>query len=362
MSLCILTVVFFLGEFTITGAGTETVPISKMAVFPMDSPDPTAVQAADGSGYYTFTTGRGIRIFHSRDLIEWIAIGSVFDTSVPDWATTRIPGTRGIWAPDISYRNGLYHLYYSVSTFGGQRSSVGLTVNKTLDPKSPDYRWEDRGPVLDSIASRRVDFNAIDSAIFVDKKTDAVYLFWGSYWTGIKAAAVDPATGMLQNIEKTKMTSQPSLFIPTEYVSVAGRGQSEDTSIEAPYVIQRDDYYYLFVSWGSCCDGVRSTYRIMVGRSKDPLGPYVDKDGKKMTDGGGTLVLESDDRWKGTGHNGVLETDKGDFLILAAYDAKYPEKRRLTQLRPLTFTSDGWPQVGNILTTDVVVPNISVEF
>lgn len=322
---------------------------SGMAVVPFDSPDPTAIEDPRNGGVYVFSTGRGIPISYSKDLLDWKRVGRVFSDSVPAWARERIPGSRGIWAPDIVYCDEKYYVYYSVSTFGSQRSVLGLAVNKSIDPNDPDYEWIDKGIVLESHPDH-TDYNAIDSALFVDEDGKA-YLFWGSYWTGLKAIEVDPKTG------KPFEYKPGELKIPADYRAVANR-EGGDTSIEAPYVVRNGDWYYLFTSRGSCCDGEKSTYHLTVGRSDKPLGPYVDKDGKRMDRGGGTLLLSSTERWKGTGHNGFFRTShgdgptRGDWFILAAYDKEDPKRGRLTQIRPLTWNKDGWPEIGDVLTDD----------
>ncbi len=336
-----LIVVFLLVETTAFCAAEQ-------AIVPFDSPDPVAIEAHDGSGFYAFVTGPGLVILHSGDLLHWKKIGTIFETPVPDWAKQRIPGSRNIWAPDVTYHDGLYYLYYSVSTFGGQRSLIGLVVNKTLDPGSPDYRWEDRGVVIES-APHKTDYNAIDSALLFDEDGKA-YLYWGSYWTGVKAVEVDPKTGKPFEYETNRTDD---LKIPAHYKHIATRSkESGTTAIEAPLVVKHGPHYFLFVSWDDCCSFERSQYKIAIGRSENPLGPFLDKDGRSLETGGGTILLESTERWKGTGHNGFLHTkDNGDWIILAAYDAKEPKKGRLTQVRPLEWTEDGWMKIGAILET-----------
>ncbi|GAB4133340.1 MAG: hypothetical protein Kow0040_15490 [Thermogutta sp.] len=306
----------------------ETHPTSPAGIR-LGCPDP-AVIADDEGGYWIFSTGNGIPIWHSKDLKAWENVGRVFTEPVPSWAKRIIPGARNIWAPDIRFMNGKYHLYYSVSTFGSQHSVIGLAVNETLDISSPNYRWEDRGLVLESRPNRD-DFNAIDPALFVDSDGKA-YLFWGSYWTGIKAAPIDPTTG--------KFASNPPQITP-----VAARPGHNPPAIEGAYVIRRGDWYYLFVSYDSCCDGLRSTYNIRVGRAKAVLGPYVDREGRPMLEGHATLVLESSDRWRGTGHNSFLSTPQGDWLVHACYDAEAPRQGRILNVRPVQWV-DGWPTAG----------------
>lgn len=302
------------------------------------APDPTGVAVTDAQGktvYYVAATGRGVKLLCSDDLRSWRRCGRVFENRVPDWARRAVPGTRGIWAPDLSYHDGLYYLYYSVSTFGSQRSVIGLAVNRSIDPESDDYRWEDRGLVVES-SGETTNFNAIDAALLVDEDGRWL-LYWGSYWTGIKAAEVDPATGKLMRDAEIK--------------AIAARPDNRDTAIEAAFPLYHNGYYYLFVSWDACCDGAKSTYKVMVGRSRDALGPYVDADGKSMLAGGGTLVLESSERWRGPGHNGVITTDQGQWMVHHTYDMQNLRAQRILQVRPLTWTEDAWPQVGEPLAT-----------
>ena len=126
---------------------TSTVSIHAAEGVLAGAPDPTIIRAPNGKqGYYVFATGSGTAVWFSPDLLRWKKIARVFDDGVPGWAREAVPGTRGIWAPDISCRDGLYRLYYSVSTFGSQRSVIGLAVNRSVDPQDSAYKWEDRGP------------------------------------------------------------------------------------------------------------------------------------------------------------------------------------------------------------------------
>jgi arabinan endo-1,5-alpha-L-arabinosidase len=302
-------------------------------------PDPAVIQPAGGNEVYVFSTGRGIPFFHSNDLVHWQSAGRVFDRDAPEWAKAAIPNARGLWAPDIRWVNGRYHLYYAVSTFGSQRSVIGLAVNKTLDAANPDYRWEDRGLVIES-APGKTDFNAIDPAMFVDRD-NATYLFWGSYWSGIKATRLDPNTG------------KPPEG-PLQVTAVARRAKEVDPpSIEAPYVMFHEGYYYLFVSWDSCCDPQRATYKVIVGRAKSVLGRYVDRRGRPMSEGGGTLVLAGYGHWRGPGHNSALSTAKGDWLVNSGFDTNFLWRGRVLQFRRIYWLDDGWPVAGEALTEPV---------
>jgi arabinan endo-1,5-alpha-L-arabinosidase len=288
--------------------------------------DPAIIK--QGKEYYLFSTGSGIPIRRSADLVNWLRLGRVFPDRLPDWAADAITGARGLWAPDISFYNGLYHLYYSVSTFGSQRSCIGLAVNKTLDPNSPDYSWKDMGMVVESFPDKN-DFNAIDADITLDE-AGKPWLSFGSFWGGIKLIRLDPKTGKQSPDDKT-------------IYSIAAR--PVEKAIEGPCIMPRGGWYYLFVSFDFCCRGADSDYKIMVGRSKSITGPYLDRGGRDMREGGGTLLLASDDRWKGPGHNEIFSDGGLDYLVHHAYD---PLDHGIPTLliRPLAWDSEGWPLPG----------------
>ncbi len=292
-------------------------------------PDPTIIEGDDGR-FYIFATGTGLPIYRSDDLVSWTEIDRVFDKPVPDWAKQAIPPTEGIWAPHIVKLNGRYYAYYSVSSFGSQRSVTGVAVNATLDPASPDYQWRDLGLVVESSPDRD-DFNAIDIAVFQDDDGRA-YAVWGSHWGGIKFAEINPDTG--------KFTAEAERY-PTVATRLTG-----SRAVEAPFLIRRGEYYYMFVSFDSCCNGAESTYKVMVGRSRKPEGPYVDFNDEPMTQGGGTLVLANNDNWRGPGHNSVLQSEKGDFIVHHTYDTCHLDSHRILQIRPMYWTQDGWPVAG----------------
>ncbi|GAB6167387.1 arabinan endo-1,5-alpha-L-arabinosidase [Thermostilla marina] len=302
-------------------------------------PDPTAVaisrETPEGTkyDYYAVVTGRGIPILHSTDLRSWEPVGRVFPKAVPSWAAREVPGSTGIWAPDLSFHDGLYYLYYSVSTFGSQRSVIGLAVNKAIDPNDPDYRWIDRGKVIESLPGK-CDYNAIDPNLVV-ADDGRWYLFFGSFWSGLKAIELDRTSG------------KPKADAPL--VPVASRPNHPTHAIEGAYVIRRGEYYYLFASWDRCCDGANSDYKVVVGRSKNVLGPYVDAAGRRMLDGGGTVVLQGDRRWKGPGHNGIVHTREGWWMIHHTYDVRHLDRHRILQVRPMRWTENGWPLVGDPL-------------
>ena len=287
--------------------------------------DPTIIKEADT--YYVFSTRAGIAIRCSKDLIHWRLCGDVF-AHLPEWAVKDVPGLRGLWAPDVSYFSGRFHLYYSVSTFGSNRSSIGLATNETLDPASEKYRWVDEGKVISS--NREDDWNAIDPNVAFDEQ-DQPWLAVGSFWGGIKLRKLDLVTG--------KLSSQdPKLY------SLASR--PSPGAVEAPIIIRKNGYYYLFVSFDFCCRGKDSTYNIRVGRARRITGPYLDRSGKPMMDGGGTLVVAGGGRWAGPGHCAVLQEKDTDRLVYHAYDTEWRGVPTL-RIATLHWDSEGWPRVSN---------------
>jgi arabinan endo-1,5-alpha-L-arabinosidase len=286
--------------------------------------DPCIIK--EGDTYYLYCTGPLTPIRSSTDLIHWELLGDVF-TQIPEWAVEAIPGTEAIWAPDISHYNDKYHLYYSVSTFGSNRSVIGLATNTTLDPSNSDYQWIDEGLVIES--QRSGDYNAIDPNLIMDDE-GTPWLAFGSFWSGIKMRRLDIETG------------KPSAEDDALY-SLSSRSL-HPRAVEAPFIIRKDQYYYLFVSFDACCRGAASTYRVMVGRSDNVTGPYVDRDGVPMLEDGGTQVTFPTSRWRGPGHNAILQNDGVEKIVYHAYDATYGGLPTL-HIDTLEWDDEGWPVV-----------------
>ncbi|WP_063765411.1 family 43 glycosylhydrolase [Nonomuraea candida] len=295
--------------------------------------DPTLIK--QGRYYYEIITGdidtrTYLPIRRSTDLVHWTPLGTVF-TTPPQWVVDELGTTPGdFWAPDLSYFDGEYHLYYAASSFGTNNSVIGLATNATLDPGSPDYRWVDRGLVLRSDTSD--DFNAIDADVVLDE--DGVpWLSFGSFWDGIKLRRLDPATGL------------PSPADSTLY-SLASRGGA---AIEGPSIVRKGRYWYLFASFDFCCRGVNSDYRVVVGRSAALRGPYVDRDGVPLLEGGGTELLRGYNGFHGTGGGDVLpRPGRGPDLFVHHYydaaDGALPKG----SVRPISWEG-GWPRLGDPL-------------
>ena len=325
-------------------AGLFCILLAFGAIAQPGSPQPfndTLVPAHDpviirqDSTYYVFCTGPGITVFSSPDMKHWKKQQPVFNKP-PEWALKAIPGFRGhVWAPDISYRNGLYYLYYSVSAFGKNTSAIGLATNKTLDPTSKDFKWTDHEKVIQSVPGRDM-WNAIDPNLVMDEK-DIPWMVFGSFWNGMKLVKLDSSLSKVAQPEEwyTVAAHKRDFILPD---SIAGDG-----AIEAPFLYKHGKYYYLFVSIDYCCRGEKSTYKMVTGRSENIRGPYVDRDGVPMNLGGGSTVLEGDKTWYGVGHNAVASFKGTDYLIFHGYDGNDKGRSKL-RIEKLTWWND-WPVV-----------------
>lgn len=295
------------------------------------------VMAQEGKTFYVFSTGPGIPFYSSTDLKNWQKAGEVFSKE-PKMTRQSAPEYAGFpWAPDVYFHNGKYYVYFAVSTFGKNASGIGVVTNKTLDPKSPDYQWEELGTVVQSVPNRD-EWNAIDAAVIDDEKGTA-WMSFGSFWDGIKLVKL--------NEDHTRIAE------PQEWYSLAERERSgvinpneppKEGAVEAPFIFKKNGYYYLFVSFDLCCRGEKSTYNIRVGRSKNITGPYLDKDGKDMRKGGGSLVLRGDNNFIALGHNSAYTFNKKDYLVFHAYDTndKYVPKLKLLEMK---WDKEAWPIV-----------------
>jgi arabinan endo-1,5-alpha-L-arabinosidase len=299
--------------------------------------DPSIMR--QGSTYYAFSTdvaglsqsgNLGIRC--SQDKVTWTACGSVFPEGIPKWVRKRIPGIVGLWAPDVSFFNGEYHVYYNGSTLHSQRTVIGLATNTTLDAADPEYQWVDRGLVLESKPGD--DFNALDPNILTDTG-GAVWLTYGSYWTGIKQREIDPATGML-------LASNPTRY------DLATRPSVPHNPIEGASLVRHGSYYYLFVSVDYCCeqDTAADNYKQAMGRSLSAHGPFVDEDGTPMLQGGGTVLLKGDGDWSAPGGGtAYVDPDNGESMIIFHAHSLADNGNPYQWIKRLQWEND-WPVIG----------------
>lgn len=290
--------------------------MAKTVVGNVPSHDPSTI-VKSGVNYYVFTTGDNIPMTYSRDLANWSWGTSVF-SSTPSWIKGYVSGfTKTFWAPEVAWFNNRWNMYYSCSTFGSAKSAIGLVTAPSISA-SAGTTWTDRGVVVSS--SSTSDVNAIDASILVDGSK--VYMAYGSFHAGIGVVAINPSTGK-----------------PSGTRTIVAGGSS--ASWEAPCLIKEGSYYYMFVNRGACCQGVNSTYYIVVGRSTSPTGTFVDKNGVSLKSGGGTTVLKTNGNFIGPGHiSRIVGTQKGSVHYYNGADSGNPK------LEIVTFTwSNGWPTI-----------------
>ncbi|GHG33090.1 arabinan endo-1,5-alpha-L-arabinosidase [Deinococcus indicus] len=319
-----------LGAALITGAALSLsggLPTQPALRGDLNLHDPTVLRlpggyVAMGTGYEDIDAGT-LRIRTSADGLTWADAGHLGDRQ-PRWVATLLgQNPPNLWAPTLFQRAGTTYLYFSASTFGKNTSGIGLMTNAALDPRHPDRGWVDRGLLLSS--SPRDPFNAIDPAR-LDTPDGRAWLAFGSFWDGIKLRELDPVSGTLRADR------------PTTY-ALASRGGG---AIEAASLLQRGAYTYLFVSFDRCCAGLSSTYRVMVGRARHVTGPYLDRAGRPLLQGGGTPLLTSQGRAIGPGGQEAFHDGPGTSLVYHYYDAAQGGAPQM-QITPLWWDAAGWP-------------------
>lgn len=261
--------------------------------------DPSIVKAQGGT-YVVASTGTNLELRTSTDRVNWRRAGVVWPNGAP-WTDQFTGGTDLLWAPDISFHNGRYYLYYAASSFGSQNSGIFLATSPTAAAGS----WTNLGLVTQTSSAN--DYNAIDPNLVVDS-SGRWWLTFGSFWSGIKMIRLDPATGKQSASDRT-------------LYSLAQRPANVSGAIEAPFIVQRGGFYYLFASFDFCCRGTSSTYRVMVGRSASITGPYADRAGVAMTSGGGTEVVATHGAIVGPGHEALIPDADGWLMIYHYYTA-----------------------------------------
>lgn len=300
------------------GGGTTTVPTLKKTynnpVIRSSVPDPTVIKAADGFFYLYGTEDiRNVPVFRSKDLVKWTQIGTAFNNAT---RPSNLPARGMMWAPDINFIGGRYVLYTSIGVWGDDWANQ-IRVATADKPAGP---FTDRGIVIDRTQEVA---NSIDQFFIQDGGKN--YMFWGSFH-GIYGI----------ELSEDGLSIKPG----AEKVQVAG------TQMEGTYIHKRGRYYYLFGSAGSCCEGNRSTYHVVYGRSENLFGPYVTKDGRRMLDGASETMLSGNNLFAGPGHNAEFITDdKGQtWMLYHAFDKKDPDNGRQVMLDPVMWADD-WPYI-----------------
>ena len=310
--------------------------------------DPTIIEF--GGKFFCFcTSGNSFTVVRaSSSLHEWKVEGPIFSDS-PEWLKPRYRH-RSIWAPDIVVLGKKLRMYYCASDFGTNNSVIGLAECEEFDPSHPTKGWKDLGLILESRSNRDA-FNAIDPEVLVDEHQKH-WLFFGSYFGGIYVSELDPLTGKL---------------LSNNYKIVAKNTSDRGNALEGAAVKRHGNFYYLFVSYGLAAQGVRSTYRIMTGRSASPAGPFVDLDGRDMVDGGHTNVLKTSPPMFSPGHCDVMQDHTGRWLMpYHFYDGRKYWRNDLwglptLQIRELLWSNDGWPLPGLPVESEFAITSSSSD-
>lgn len=313
-------------EWTVTSTGNPPYPNPATVNVAYTAPDTAAIGIHDpsilntGSGFDLFSTHGLIHEHQSTDLVNFTDGGYAL-ASLPSWTNTYTGGSGDLWAPDVSEHNGEYWMYYAASGFGSNNSAIGLAVSATGAPGT----FIDSGAPIYTSADCSGS-NAIDPSSVVDGSGNA-WMVFGSWSSGIQIVPVNNSTGIPTGAACKQLAYHPS-----------------GTGIEGSYIYQHGGYYYLFASIDNCCQGVTSTYRIIVGRSTSVDGPYMDRGGLPLTNGGGTILLSAHDNINGPGGESVF-TDGGNAVLVYHYYDGNNNGAPALGINKLGWTADGWPYV-----------------
>ncbi len=300
-------------------------------VFEPDLADPTIIKSPENwfyaygtENYWDEKLHRLVPVIRSHDLVNWEYVRDAFDIK-PNWKKG------GIWAPEITFLNGKYYMYYAFSTWGDKNAAIGLAISNT-----PEGPFTDQGKLFDS--EEIGVFNSIDPSFF--RHDDQNYLIWGSLGGGIFGIGL----------------SEDGKSITGQKFQIAGN------SFEAAYIFKKDEYFYLFVSTSTCCEGAESQYRVVVGRSAEFKGPYTTITGQELitqnnnwwaplVDQIGGVILRGNETVAGPGHNAQIVTDDrgNDWFVYHGILRSNPLLPKGATRRSLFIDridwSSGWPVI-----------------
>lgn len=295
---------------------TSTFRTYKNPVIDTSLPDPSIIKAHDGYFYlYATEDIHNLPIYKSKDLIHWSFVGTAFTNETrPSFVEKG-----NLWAPDINYINGQYVLYYSMSRWG-EEWKCGIGVATSNNPEGP---FIDHGKLF--LSSEIGVQNSIDEFFVRDHGHN--YLFWGSFH-GIYCIEL----------------SADGLTIK----SGARKKQIAGSFMEGSCILKKNGYYYLIGSNGTCCEGLKSTYQLTVGRSKHLLGPYITRQGKSLLQNHFTVLLHKNNQFVGTGHNSeiIVDSEGQDWLLYHAFMKDDPDAGRVILLDQLKWCNN-WPYIEN---------------
>ena len=288
--------------------------------------DPDIIRYEDG--YALATTDNHMLMQFSEDALNW-KNGDQAMPKFSQWLYKYAPNMIDIWAPDIHYIGGEYRMYYCGSEMGIRSSGMGFMSSKEIDPTKPGYGWTDQGEVIHTVKSDS--YNAIDAAVLKDLD-GKVWMAFGSWGTGIHILELDESTGKVKSGAKMK--------------NIANRGGA---GVEGASLIEHNGKYFLFTAWDNCCkkgaDLENNSYKTTVGRSNRIDGGYVDRSGKALLDGGGTILLSRYGRYYGPAGGEAFEDVNRQRFVNHYYD-KNDGGNSYIQVRDIVWTEDNWPELG----------------
>ena len=286
--------------------------------------DPSIVRYEDG--YALMVTNNMLTLYTSEDAINWNALGRTL-SSIPNWLKTVTNNQiEDIWAPDLNYFGNQFRVYYTGSAFGKNTSGIGLMTNSQPTKDG----WRDMGEVVRSGSGNN--YNAIDADVVKDVNNN-YWMVFGSWWDGIRMIRLDESTGKQSSSDNT-------------VYRLASRNGS---GIEGPSLIEHNGQYFLFTAWDVCCkmgsELNQNTYKTAMGRSDNITGPYIDRSGKELTNGGGTILMERYGRYYGPGGGEAFKDLNRIRFVHHYYNSKSNGAPTL-HVRDLVFTEDNWPEMG----------------
>ena len=288
--------------------------------------DPTVIRTDEGFYLYaTQTNSYWIPIYFSKDLVNWEFKRSAFRKATRPTEDV-LPGGGAFWAPEIRYINGKYVLYFSWAKWGD--GSISYTAVATSDSPVGDFLNAKPLLITDDFGS-----NCIDQ--FYYEEDGKKYMFVGSFNGIYVTELTDDGLSVKRGADGKPVLKK----------QVCGR------AFEGTNIYKKGKYYYLFASINNCCpnNGMDSKYKVVVGRSENLLGPYVDRKGKDMLDNSWELVLEGDgETFFGPGHNSIIIPDDAgtDWMIYHSYVKENGTVGgRLGMLDRIVWSADGWPTI-----------------
>ncbi|HEV2764540.1 MAG TPA: glycoside hydrolase family 43 protein, partial [Pyrinomonadaceae bacterium] len=283
-----------------------------------DYPDPSVIRV--GADYYATATssewGPEYPILHSRDLVNWEIVGTIFPTR-PAWSVGNY------WAPEISFDRGRFFVYYTARKKGGPLCVAVATARRVLGP------YTDHGPLVCQ------EVGSIDGFPVRDER-GRLYLLWKE--DGNSVSKPTPIWAQPLSPDGTRLVGQRQEILrntePWEKHATLPYGDL----IEGPAVVRRGGWFYMFYSGNFCC-ARECNYMMGVARSRRLLGPWEKNPNNP--------ILRGNDNWKCPGHGTVVTDTQGrDWLMYHAMHAKdFVYVGRQALLDQVEWGADGWPTI-----------------